>query len=157
MVRALLASEPDPGSVNAHAANHINPNGTQVSVSWFPKIAMYDKYLAMGMCQAYNPAYFAHIRDNHVTMNVLFSDGHVSTGTEDFGFLQQFPAGGSLDVVVKGWRAMEDLQDIWATLADGRNPATSLADPAIGAPNGTYPYTNRISAFQATLHEDWTY
>ena len=143
---------------NAFYAWGKNSSGTQIGVSWFRQLSQFDKNFALAMCNPLNTLTLPHVRDKRVTFNVLFRDGHVSPGT-DTARIDLFdnlnPSGGQLAATYKGWRALEDIQDIAATLADGRDPMTSLADPALGAVGGTYPLTNRIT--NAHPQVNWTY
>jgi len=144
---------------------HFAPTTTAgISASWFRKLKNFNPNMTLAMCNAFQLSTMAHTRSNRVIINVLFKDGHIGQAVDavmssPLSMGQFLAAGSQLDVINKGWRAMEDSQDIAATLAQGRDPQTSLADPKMGKAPKTFPLLNRLSPSSGTLHPtvNWNY
>jgi type II secretory pathway pseudopilin PulG len=114
-------------------------------VTWYTKLNNFSPYKALAMDQIYDIGNCAHIRNNMMTINILFKDGHVAPAADTivFKMLKLSPLG---DCVQSSSNpaGLDDVADILACEAQGKNPNTSGADPQYSQINPTAPFVNRI-------------
>lgn len=129
------------GTVNAG-----NSAPKLVMVTQYKRLQQMSPYHALAIGLLYNQLSLNHVRNGAATENVLFKDGHVSPGTSKYIY-QELGVGavGTL-TTTGGTPCLDDILDIFTTLALGRNPQTENADPASGSPPAANPYVNRLVA-----------
>ncbi len=116
-------------------------------VTWYRKLNDLSQYKALATDEAYGLGDCAHIRNDTMSVNVLFKDGHVATAVDTI-VLNMLK---SQSISTTGWVSgtlpndLDDATDILECEALGKNPRTSLADPT-GFPrlNPASPLADRL-------------
>jgi prepilin-type processing-associated H-X9-DG protein len=128
------------------------PNGGAAElgsmVSWYTKVSNFDPYKCLACDMIYQPGLVAHVNRASDTFNLAFIDGHVTAVTDKIlsnphsGAL--WPKAQEAVSAVAGLTTLDDDLDILETEADGRNPSTANADPALAAYESvSTPYIDR--------------
>ncbi len=135
-------------------------------VSWYIKVADYDKYKPLACDMIATPGLAAHVNKTTIGFNLAFIDGHVSTVTDKL-FLKYGPAPSSTGTWIRwpvnddgksttgetnggryngggGIGAIDDDIDILAAEARGVDPATSPGVPGATLWMGNGPYIYRV-------------
>ncbi len=117
-------------------------------VTWYRKLSDLSPYKALATDEAYGIGDCAHIRANTMSINIVFKDGHVATAVDTIVFKMLKTTSISTTGYVSGTlpNDLDDSTDILECEALGKNPRTTIADPAGGfpRPNPASPYANRL-------------
>jgi prepilin-type N-terminal cleavage/methylation domain-containing protein len=127
--------------------------GTHNPTEWYRYLKDYSKYRAIACDNIYEPASVNHVRKSggiYVdTFNMVFKDGHVASVNDKTVYASLVSRGPVAGTSTQP--RLEDNLDVLETLADGRNPLTSPADPShpLATPNSL---TGRIAGTLGDFH-----
>jgi prepilin-type N-terminal cleavage/methylation domain-containing protein len=142
-------------------------SSTGPKVSWYNRVAIFNKYKPLVCDMIANPGLCAHVGNGTLTFNLGYIDGHVASVSDRTILTYQTASGGTwtrwpvnangTSTVAStanaggyngggGTGALDDDLDILEAEANGSNPATTAGDPEATLWMGNGPYVYRTEA-----------